>query len=130
MLLVAMSGPPFGAFFPSRYSFALPVVGTRRSTRKDAARWVVIVTDDNPRSENAAAIRAEILAGIERDAAGASVQEIGDRREAIRAAVRAMQAGDVVLVAGKGHETGQIVGDTVLPFSDRDELTAALDEVH
>ena len=55
---------------------------------------------------------------------------IGDRREAIRAAVRAMQAGDVVLVAGKGHETGQIVGDTVLPFSDRDELTAALDEVH
>ncbi|MGE3712571.1 MAG: UDP-N-acetylmuramoyl-L-alanyl-D-glutamate--2,6-diaminopimelate ligase [Hyphomicrobiaceae bacterium] len=92
---------------------------------------VVIVTDDNPRSENPAGIRAEILSGIaDRNGAGdASVEEIGDRREAIRTAVRMMRSGDVVLVAGKGHETGQIVGDTILPFSDRDELTAALDEV-
>ena len=83
---------------------------------------VVIVTDDNPRTEVAATIRAEVLAG----AAGA--REIGVRAEAIRAAVAMMGAGDVVLVAGKGHETGQIVGTTVLPFSDHDVLAAALAE--
>jgi len=84
---------------------------------------VVIVTDDNPRSEDAARIRQEILAG----APGA--REIGDRAAAIRAGVALMQAGDVLLIAGKGHETGQIVGDTVLPFSDQDEVRAALNEV-
>jgi UDP-N-acetylmuramoyl-L-alanyl-D-glutamate--2,6-diaminopimelate ligase len=81
---------------------------------------VVIVTDDNPRTEVAAAIRADVLAG----ATGAT--EIGDRAEAIRAAVGMMAPGDVVLVAGKGHETGQIVGDAVLPFSDHDVLAEAL----
>ena len=80
----------------------------------------VIVTDDNPRSEDATAIRAEILA----DAPGAI--EIGDRRAAIQAAIDMMQAGDVVLVAGKGHETGQIVGDTTIPFSDHDAVRDAL----
>jgi len=85
----------------------------------------VIVTDDNPRSENPAAIRAAIIAG----AAGASnVREIGDRREAIRGAIAALQPGDVLLIAGKGHETGQIVGGTTLPFSDHDEAEAALRE--
>jgi UDP-N-acetylmuramoyl-L-alanyl-D-glutamate--2,6-diaminopimelate ligase len=102
-----------------------PIMGGIAASRSD----VVIVTDDNPRSEDAAAIRADILAGIERGAGGARVEEIGDRREAIRAAVGAMIAGDVVLVAGKGHETGQIVGNTTLPFSDREELAAAMDEV-
>ncbi len=82
---------------------------------------VVIVTDDNPRSEAPAAIRAEILAG----ATGA--REIGDRAEAIAAAVGMMGPGDVVLVAGKGHETGQIVGDKVLPFSDHEFLQTALE---
>ena len=72
----------------------------------------VIVTDDNPRSEDPAAIRRDVLAG----AAGAT--EIGDRREAIAAAIAAAGAEDVVLVAGKGHEQGQIVGDRVLPFDD------------
>ena len=81
---------------------------------------VVIVTDDNPRTEHAASIRAEILA----NANGA--KEIGDRAEAIQAAVAMMKRGDVVLVAGKGHETGQIVGATVLPFSDHDVLRKAL----
>ena len=81
---------------------------------------VTIVTDDNPRSEHPAAIRDEILAG----ALGA--QEIGDRAEAIRAAVAMMGQGDVVLVAGKGHETGQIIGDRVIPFSDHEELRRAL----
>ncbi len=72
----------------------------------------VIVTDDNPRSEEPAAIRAEILAG----APGA--REIGDRRAAIAAAIAEAGAGDIVLLAGKGHEQGQIVGDKVLPFDD------------
>ena len=80
----------------------------------------VIVTDDNPRTEDPAAIRREILAG----ATGA--EEIGDRAAAIHAAVAGIGAGDVVLVAGKGHETGQIVGDQVLPFSDQDVVKAAL----
>ena len=80
----------------------------------------VVVTDDNPRSENPAAIRAAILAG----AAGAT--EIGDRREAIHSSVAELERGDVLLIAGKGHETGQIVGKQVLPFSDHDEVAAAL----
>jgi len=80
----------------------------------------VIVTDDNPRSEQPAAIRAEILAA----AAGAT--EIGDRNEAIRHAIAALNEGDVVLIAGKGHETGQIIGDRILPFSDHDAVAAAL----
>jgi UDP-N-acetylmuramoyl-L-alanyl-D-glutamate--2,6-diaminopimelate ligase len=93
-----------------------PIMGRIASDKSD----VVIVTDDNPRTETASAIRAEVLAG----AAGAT--EIGDRAEAIRAAVAMMAPGDVVLVAGKGHETGQIVGDTVLPFSDHEVLAEAL----
>ena len=73
---------------------------------------LVIVTDDNPRSEDAAAIRAAVLKG----APGAI--EIGDRRAAIARAVAAAGSDDIVLVAGKGHEQGQIVGDLVLPFDD------------
>jgi UDP-N-acetylmuramoyl-L-alanyl-D-glutamate--2,6-diaminopimelate ligase len=80
----------------------------------------VIVTDDNPRSENPAAIRAAILAG----APGAT--EIADRSAAIHHAVFNLQPGDVLLIAGKGHETGQIVGNTVLPFSDHEAVAAAL----
>jgi UDP-N-acetylmuramoyl-L-alanyl-D-glutamate--2,6-diaminopimelate ligase len=82
----------------------------------------VIVTDDNPRSERPEAIRAEILAG----ARGA--REIGDRTEAIRAGIRLLGHGDVLLIAGKGHETGQIVGDRVLPFSDHEAVRVALAE--
>lgn len=81
---------------------------------------VVIVTDDNPRSEDPAAIRAEILRG----ASGA--REIGDRALAIRTAVDDLRPGDVLVVAGKGHETGQIIGDRTLPFSDHDEVRAAI----
>jgi UDP-N-acetylmuramoyl-L-alanyl-D-glutamate--2,6-diaminopimelate ligase len=80
----------------------------------------IIVTDDNPRSENPATIRAAILA----DAPGAT--EIGDRSEAIRKAIADLKGGDVLLIAGKGHETGQIIGDRVLPFSDHDAVLAAL----
>ena len=80
----------------------------------------VVVTDDNPRSENPATIRAAILA----EARGAS--EIGDRAEAIRRTIAELKAGDVLLIAGKGHETGQIIGDRVVPFSDHDAVAAAL----
>jgi UDP-N-acetylmuramoyl-L-alanyl-D-glutamate--2,6-diaminopimelate ligase len=80
----------------------------------------VIVTDDNPRSENPGTIRAAIVA------AAPGAREIGDRAEAIRAAVDDLQNGDVVLIAGKGHETGQIVGDRTLPFSDHDAVVDAL----
>jgi UDP-N-acetylmuramoyl-L-alanyl-D-glutamate--2,6-diaminopimelate ligase len=82
----------------------------------------VIITDDNPRSEPAARIRAEILLG----APGA--REIGDRGEAIKAGVRLLGSGDVLLIAGKGHETGQIIGSTVVPFSDHEAVRAALAE--
>jgi UDP-N-acetylmuramoyl-L-alanyl-D-glutamate--2,6-diaminopimelate ligase len=80
----------------------------------------VIVTDDNPRSEKPEAIRAAILAAVK----GAS--EIGDRAEAINTAIAGLQPGDALLIAGKGHETGQIVGDRVLPFSDHDAVAEAL----
>ncbi len=81
---------------------------------------VVIVTDDNPRSENAGAIRAQILA------AAPGALEIGDRREAIRTGIAMLAGGDVLLIAGKGHEIGQHVGVRTLPFSDADEARAAL----
>ncbi len=93
-----------------------PLMGEIAAQHADS----VIVTDDNPRSENPAAIRAAILA------ASRGATEIGDRNEAIRVAVGGLQAGDVLLVAGKGHETGQIIGDRTLPFSDHDAVAAAL----
>ena len=93
-----------------------PIMGAIATSNAD----VVIVTDDNPRTEDPAAIRAEILA------AAPGAREIGDRAEAIRAAVGMLQPGDVVVVAGKGHETGQIVGQTVIPFSDHECLGQAL----
>jgi UDP-N-acetylmuramoyl-L-alanyl-D-glutamate--2,6-diaminopimelate ligase len=93
-----------------------PLMGAIASESADS----VIVTDDNPRSENPGAIRASILSA----AKGAT--EIGDRAEAIRAAISALQPGDALLIAGKGHETGQIVGDRVLPFSDHDAVASAL----
>ncbi len=81
----------------------------------------VIVTDDNPRTEDAATIRAEILA------AAKGAREIGDRAEAILSAVTALKAGDVLVIAGKGHETGQYIKGEVHPFSDREQaLKAAL----
>lgn len=80
----------------------------------------IIVTDDNPRSEVPADIRRAIIAAVS-DAA-----EIGDRRAAIFEGVGRLKAGDTLLIAGKGHETGQIVGDKVLPFSDQDTALAAL----
>jgi UDP-N-acetylmuramoyl-L-alanyl-D-glutamate--2,6-diaminopimelate ligase len=93
-----------------------PIMGEIAVRRADR----VFVTDDNPRSEDPAAIRRSILAA----APGAT--EIANRAEAIRTAVAELTPGDVLLVAGKGHETGQIVGDRTLPFSDHAEVRAAL----
>jgi UDP-N-acetylmuramoyl-L-alanyl-D-glutamate--2,6-diaminopimelate ligase len=93
-----------------------PLMGAIAAEKADTT----IVTDDNPRSEDPAAIRAAIL----KAAPGAA--EIGDRGEAIRRSVASLQPGDVLLIAGKGHETGQIVGDRILPFSDHEAVAAAL----
>ncbi len=87
----------------------------------------VWVTDDNPRTEDPAEIRAAMLEGA-RDVAPERVTEQGDRRTAIRDAVAAARPGDVVVVAGKGHETGQQVGPVKRPFSDVEELEHALAE--
>ncbi len=95
-----------------------PVMGDIAARKAD----IVIVTDDNPRSEDPASIRAQIL-----DAAPLA-REICDRAEAIAAAVGLLEPGDVLVVAGKGHETGQIVGDRTLPFSDHDVVRAAIAE--
>jgi UDP-N-acetylmuramoyl-L-alanyl-D-glutamate--2,6-diaminopimelate ligase len=81
---------------------------------------IAIVTDDNPRSEAPAAIRAEVLKGCP------GALEIGDRREAIRQAIDLMGEGDVVVIAGKGHEQGQIVGGITHPFDDATEAANAL----
>jgi murE/murF fusion protein len=81
---------------------------------------IVIVTDDNPRNENPAQIRAEILA------AAPNALEIADRGEAIGRAIGMLEAGDILLIAGKGHESGQIVGPRILPFSDQAVAKAAL----
>ncbi|MDE1158279.1 MAG: UDP-N-acetylmuramoyl-L-alanyl-D-glutamate--2,6-diaminopimelate ligase [Neorhizobium sp.] len=84
---------------------------------------VVIVTDDNPRSEVPEVIRSEIMA------AAPGAVEIGDRAVAIRHAVKLLHAGDTLIVAGKGHEEGQTIGTTVLPFSDHVELRKAMEEL-
>ena len=80
----------------------------------------VIVTDDNPRSEDPASIRKAVLKGCP------DAEEIADRAEAIRHGVDILRAGDCLLIAGKGHETGQTIGDVVHPFDDRDQGRAAL----
>ena len=93
-----------------------PLMGAIASENADH----VIVTDDNPRSEKPESIRAAILGATK----GAS--EIGDRAQAIRAAIEELQPGDALLIAGKGHETGQIIGDKILHFSDHEAVAAAL----
>lgn len=96
-----------------------PLMGAIAAEKADR----VIVTDDNPRNESPAAIRAEILK------AAPTAREIGNRGEAIREAVRALREGDVLLIAGKGHESGQIVGEAVLPFTDHDAVKTALGDI-
>lgn len=97
-----------------------PLMGRLAATLADVA----IVTDDNPRSEVPAAIRAGVMSGTE------GLTEIGDRRAAIQAAAALLQDGDILVVAGKGHEQGQTVGTTVYPFDDVAETAKALELVH
>ncbi len=101
-----------------------PVMGELAARGAD----LLIVTDDNPRSEDPAAIRRAVLAGATRVPPGrrGEVREVGDRAAAIRAAVAQARPGDTVLVAGKGHETGQEIDGVVHPFDDRDVLRAAV----
>lgn len=104
--------------------------GKRPTMGSQAARMadLLVVTDDNPRSEDPAAIRSEMMAGaldVPRSERG-EVLEVGGRRNAIVTAVERARAGDAVLVAGKGHESGQEIAGVVHPFSDRDELEAAI----
>ena len=100
--------------------------GKRSLMGEIAARLadVAIVTDDNPRSELSAVIRAEVMAGA------SGLQEIGDRRAAIRAGVTLLGAGDVLVVAGKGHEQGQTIAGVVHPFDDVAETSQALERHH
>jgi UDP-N-acetylmuramoyl-L-alanyl-D-glutamate--2,6-diaminopimelate ligase len=95
-----------------------PLMGAVASANADR----VVITDDNPRSENAATIRAAIMG------AAPGAIEIGERGEAIRSAIADLRRGDVLLIAGKGHETGQIIGDRIVPFSDHEAVAAALKE--
>ena len=83
----------------------------------------VIVTDDNPRHEEPAAIRAAILSGMQQPSL-----QIADRRKAIEAAIALAKPGDIILIAGKGHESTQQIGDLKIPFSDRQLVTALLSE--
>jgi UDP-N-acetylmuramoyl-L-alanyl-D-glutamate--2,6-diaminopimelate ligase len=103
-----------------------PAMGAAAAAGSD----LLVITDDNPRSEDPAEIRRAMRAGAEEVPADrrAAVLEIGDRREALAAAVRRARPGDTLLVAGKGHETGQEVGSRVLPFDDRAVLREVLAE--
>lgn len=93
-----------------------PLMGTIAARMAD----LVFITDDNPRSEAPAAIRAQILAACP------GAVEVGDRGQAIRRAVAALSAGDILVVAGKGHETGQTIAGQVLPFDDAEEVRLAV----
>ena len=98
-----------------------PMMGRAAAENAD---WV-IVTDDNPRSEDPALIRAAVMEGV-RDAGGDTAVDVGDRAEAILRGVDALGPGDALLIAGKGHETGQIVGDDVFPFDDCEQASVAV----
>jgi len=99
-----------------------PMMGAAAAARAE----LLIVTDDNPRTEDPAQIRAEMLAGARAVPGAGELVEIGDRRAAIAAAVASAKPGDAVVVAGKGHETGQEVAGVKHPFDDAAEVAAAL----
>ncbi|MEL7480958.1 MAG: UDP-N-acetylmuramoyl-L-alanyl-D-glutamate--2,6-diaminopimelate ligase [Pseudomonadota bacterium] len=100
-----------------RDPYKRPIMGEIASRQAD----LVIVTDDNPRSEDPADIRRAILAATD------NAEEIGERAAAIRRAVSELAPGDTLLIAGKGHETGQIIGGKTYPFSDQDTARTALE---
>ena len=99
-----------------------PLMGRAAAEHAD----LVIVTDDNPRSEDPAEIRAAVLQGAQAADRPDALSEVGDRAEAILRGVDALGPGDALLIAGKGHETGQIIGDDVLPFDDAEQASVAV----
>ncbi|WP_281984106.1 UDP-N-acetylmuramoyl-L-alanyl-D-glutamate--2,6-diaminopimelate ligase [Thalassorhabdomicrobium marinisediminis] len=99
-----------------------PLMGQAAAEHAD----VVFVTDDNPRTEDPAAIRAAVMEGAKAHGAGKSIVEVGDRAEAILRGVDALGPGDALLIAGKGHESGQTIGDDVLPFDDVEQASVAV----
>ena len=131
----AITGGGPGAGTGGRVAVVLGAGGDRDRAKRPAmgaaasAADLVVVTDDNPRGEDPAAIRAEVLAGARGGAGGpgaAEVREVADRAEAIAAAIAWAGPDDVVLVLGKGHETGQERAGTIVPFDDREAAAAAL----
>jgi UDP-N-acetylmuramoyl-L-alanyl-D-glutamate--2,6-diaminopimelate ligase len=127
-LLAALRPEP-----PSRLLLVLGCGGDRDHAKRPAmgragadGADLVVVTDDNPRSESAPAIRRAVLAGARQADGRGEVLEVADRAEAIATAVRAAAPGDVVVVAGKGHEQGQEAAGVLTPFDDRAVLRAAL----
>ncbi|GAB2504264.1 UDP-N-acetylmuramoyl-L-alanyl-D-glutamate--2,6-diaminopimelate ligase [Corynebacterium atrinae] len=101
-----------------------PIMGAEAARRAD----LVIITDDNPRSEEPATIRAAVLAGAQGAGATSEIREIGDRARAIDALIQWAQPGDGVVVAGKGHEVGQLIAGVDHHFDDREEVRRALEE--
>ncbi|WP_135503567.1 UDP-N-acetylmuramoyl-L-alanyl-D-glutamate--2,6-diaminopimelate ligase [Roseovarius aestuariivivens] len=99
-----------------------PLMGRAAAEAAD----MVIVTDDNPRSEDPAAIRAAVMEGAGAAGSRAEVLEVADRAEAILRGVDALGPGDALLICGKGHETGQIVGDDIFPFDDCEQASVAV----
>jgi UDP-N-acetylmuramoyl-L-alanyl-D-glutamate--2,6-diaminopimelate ligase len=100
-----------------------PAMGAAAARTADA----VIITDDNPRSEDPATIRAAALDGARAAVPGVDLREVGDRREAIRTAIELAGPGDTVVVLGKGHETGQDIGGVIHPFDDRETVRELLE---
>lgn len=108
-----------------RDSSKRPLMGAAAAKGAD----LVVVTDDNPRTEDPASIRAAVLTGAREANPGADIREVGSRAKAIDEAVAWAQPGDAVIVVGKGHEVGQLIGDTVHHFDDREEMARALEAV-
>lgn len=106
-----------------RDSSKRPLMGAAAAKGAD----MVVITDDNPRTEDPAAIRAAVLAGAREANPEADIREVGSRAKAIDEVVAWAQPGDAVIVVGKGHEVGQLIGDTVHHFDDREEMARALD---
>lgn len=107
-----------------RDSSKRPLMGAAAAERAD----LVVVTDDNPRSEDPATIRAAVIEGAREASSTTDIREVGSRAAAIDEAVAWATPGDAVIVVGKGHEVGQIIGDETVHFDDREELARALDE--
>ena len=107
-----------------RDSTKRPIMGEAAATRAD----LTVVTDDNPRTEDPAAIRAAVIEGARQAAPDADIREQGSRARAIDEVVDWAEPGDAIIVVGKGHEVGQLVGERTLHFDDREEMARAIEE--